>query len=77
MIGVVTPSGPSGITVAVDERDGAMHLTASYHPGMFDPHRVAAATEAVAGDAVGVVDETIAATAVRPNQETARGRGRG
>ena len=53
MIGVVTPSGPNGVTVAMDERDGALHVTASYHPGAFDARSVAAALEQVAHDAVG------------------------
>lgn len=55
MIGVVTPSGPSGITVAMDERDGALHVTASYRPGGFDARAVAAALREVAHDAVGAV----------------------
>jgi hypothetical protein len=55
MIGVVSPSGPRGITVAMDELDGALHVTASYHPGVFDAGTVAAAMAEVAHDAVGAV----------------------
>jgi hypothetical protein len=55
MIGVVTPSGPRGITVAMDEHDGALHVTASYHPGVFDARSVAAAMHELAHDAIGAV----------------------
>ena len=36
---------------------GALHVTANYHPGVLDAHRVAAAAELVAHDAVRAVDE--------------------
>ncbi|MEV4640073.1 hypothetical protein AB0J80_22260 [Actinoplanes sp. NPDC049548] len=53
IIGVVSPSGPRGITVAMDELDDALHITASYHPEVFDSRTVTAAVvdaaQAVAG----------------------------
>jgi hypothetical protein len=55
MIGVVSPSGPAGITVAMDEADGTLHLTASYHPGVFDADSVAAAMREAAHDPVAAV----------------------
>lgn len=53
LIGVVTPAGPRGITVAIDEQDGGLHVTASYHRGAFRAGSVAAALREVAGDPVG------------------------
>jgi len=46
------PAGPTGITVALAELDGVLHLSAGCHPGTVAPQRVRHALELVAADPV-------------------------
>jgi|GEM_PF-3964574 len=46
------PAGPTGITVALAELDGVLHLSAGCHPGTVAPGRVRHALELVAADPV-------------------------
>jgi hypothetical protein len=50
MLDMLTPAGPQAITVAIEELDGVLHATASYHRNVFDPAQVAAAVAAVFTD---------------------------
>ncbi len=58
LLDVVPPAGPQGVTVALEELGGALHVTTTFHDTVFDPDDVAAAMQALTKDPVGLLTVT-------------------